>query len=116
MIVLKAVTPSFFESCAEFPAAPITVTLQRSTCFVRSALAVQRSPWLSDRKRRSPPIQMVLGLFGDKRIGVFQLKRYASPARAFTTFGTAAAPPRPPPPPPPPPPRPPPAAVVMRPS
>jgi 5-methyltetrahydropteroyltriglutamate--homocysteine methyltransferase len=41
MIVLNAPTPSFFESCAVFPAAPITVTLQRSTCFVRSTLAVQ---------------------------------------------------------------------------
>src|SRR5690349_10159123 len=116
MIVLYDVTPSFFESCPEFPAAPITVTLQRSTCFVRSALAVHASPRLSDRNRRSPPIQIVLELCGDKRIGVFQLKRYVSPARAFTTFGTAAAPPRPPPPPPPPPPRPPPPAVVIRPS
>src|SRR6478609_4594422 len=109
MIVLYAVRPSFFESCAVFPAAPITVTLQRSTCFVRSALAVQRSPWLSERKRRLPPIQIVLGLCGDKRIGVFQLKRYVSPARAFTTFAAAGAPPRPPPPPPP-------AAAMMRPS
>src|SRR6185436_3833718 len=114
MIVLNAVTPSFFESCAVVPAAPITVTLQRSTCFVRSALATQRSPWLSERKRRLPPIQIVLGLCGDSRIGVFQLKRYASPARALTTFGAAAAPPRPPPPPPPP--RPPPPAAMMRPS
>src|SRR6476619_4946571 len=113
MIVLNEVTPSFFESCAVFPGAPITATLQRSTCFVRSALAVQASPRLSDRNRRSPPIQIVLELCGDKRIGVFQLKRYVSPARALTTFGVTAAPPRPPPPPPP---RPPPAAVAMRPS
>src|SRR6185436_5383947 len=118
MIVLNDVTPSFFESCAAFPAAPITATLQRSTCFVRSALAVHASPRLSDRNRRSPPIQIVLELCGDKRIGVFQLKRYVSPARAFTTFGTAGAPPRPPPPPPPapPPPLPPPPAAMIRPS
>ena len=44
MIVLYAVTPSFFESCGCVPGAPITATLQRSTCFVRSALAIQRSP------------------------------------------------------------------------
>src|SRR5215208_595734 len=112
MMVLYAVTPSFFESCAVFPAAPITVVLHRSTCFVRSPLATQRSPWLSDRKRRSPPIQIVLGLCGDRRIGVFQLKRCVSPARAFTTFGDAAAPPRPPPPPP----LPPPPAAMIRPS
>ena len=31
MIVLNVDTPSFFESCAVVPAAPITVTLQRST-------------------------------------------------------------------------------------
>src|SRR5512140_1686727 len=98
MIVLYAVTPSFFESCAVFPAAAITVTLHRSTCFVRSALATHMSPWLSDRKRRSPPIQIVIGLCGDNRIGVFQLKRYVSRGRAFTTFA-AAAPPRPPAPP-----------------
>ena len=73
MIVLYDVLPSFFDSCAVFPAAPITMTRHRSTCFVRSALAVQRSPRSSDRNKRFPPIQSVLGLWGERRIGVFQL-------------------------------------------
>ena len=41
VIVLYDVTPSFFESWAAVPGAPISSTLQRSTCFVRSALATQ---------------------------------------------------------------------------
>ena len=41
VIVLYDDTPSFFESCVLSPGAPITATLQRSICFVRSALATQ---------------------------------------------------------------------------
>src|SRR5687767_363595 len=100
MMVLNVLTPSFLESCAVVPAAPMTLILQRSTWRVRSSLAIQRSPWLSDRNSRFPPIHMVRGLCGDNRIGVFQFQRYASPGCALTTLGVP--PPRPPPPPPPP--------------
>src|SRR5687767_5910333 len=102
MMVLNVLTPSFLESCAVVPATPMTVILQRSIERVRSLLAIHRSPWLSERNKRLPPIHMVRGLCGDNRIGVFQFHRYASPGCAFTTLGVP--PPRPPPPPPPPPP------------
>src|SRR6187397_1973231 len=108
MTVLKLVMPSFFESCAVVPAAPITVILQRSTWRVRSALAIHRSPWLSERNSRLPPIHIVRGLCGESRMGVFQFQRYVWPGSAFTTLGVP--PNRPPAPPPPPPPAPPPPA------
>src|SRR5688572_593941 len=83
MIVLNDDIPSFLESCEVVPAAPMTVILHRSSERVRSALAIHKSPWFPERNRRLPPIHMVLGLCGDRRIGVFQLKRYASPGCAF---------------------------------
>ena len=75
VIVEYADTPSFFESCACVPATPISETSQRSMCFVRSALSIQRSPRFTDLNSRLPPIQIVLGLCGDISTGVFQLKR-----------------------------------------
>ena len=76
MMVLYDVTPSFFESWVRSPGAPISDTLLRSTCFVRSALAIQVSPRLYDLNNRLPPNQTMLGLCGDSMYGVFQLKRY----------------------------------------
>src|SRR5690349_13486144 len=108
MMVLYAVWPSFFESCALSPPTPITAIRQRSTCFVRSPLAIQLVPPSNDLNKRFPPRYMMLGLCEDRMYGVFQLKRYVSPPAALITF--ARPPPRPPPPPPPPPPRPPPGA------
>src|SRR5882757_3996513 len=64
-MVLNEPTPSFFESCGLSPAAPITVTLQRSTCFVRSGLATQWSPRSYDLKRRLPPSQTMCGSCGE---------------------------------------------------
>src|SRR5437762_10401669 len=75
-IVLYDVTPSFLESCVRSPGTPISVTVLRSICFVRSALATHVSPWLYDLNNRLPPIQMIFGLCGDITTGVFQLKRY----------------------------------------
>src|SRR6185437_435223 len=68
-------TPSFFESCCVVPAAPINSTVHRSMCFVRSALAVHDSPLFTDLNNRLPPSQTVFGSCGERRSGVFQLKR-----------------------------------------
>ena len=75
-MVLYDATPSFFDSCVRSPGSPMSVTLLRSTCFVRSALAIQVSPRLYDLNSRLPPSQTMLGLCGDRITGVFQLKRY----------------------------------------
>src|SRR5580692_7490294 len=80
------------------------LTLQRSTCLVRSALATYVSPRLYDLNSRLPPYHTMFGSCGERMKGVFQLNRYWSPGCAFTTFD--APPPRPPPPPPAPPPPP----------
>src|SRR5439155_766142 len=93
---LYDVTPSFFESWVRSPGAPISDTLLRSTCFVRSALAIQVSPRLYDLNNRLPPNQTMLGLCGDRTTGVFQLKRYRSPGSPFRTFGGPPRPPNPP--------------------
>src|SRR5438034_6866310 len=76
MIVLYDVTPSFFESCVRSPGTPISDTVLRSICLVRSALATHVSPWLYDLKRRLPPNHTIFGLCGDRITGVFQLNRY----------------------------------------
>ncbi len=76
MIVLYATTPSFFESCVLSPGAPMSETLVRSICLVRSALATQVSPRLYDLNNRLPPSHTMLGLCGESTCGVFQLKRY----------------------------------------
>src|SRR5262249_11160417 len=55
MIVLYAERPSFLESCDLSPATPITVTLQRSTCLVRSGLATHEMPRSYDLNSRLPP-------------------------------------------------------------
>src|SRR4051794_16397363 len=93
MIVLYETTPSFLESCVRSPGMPISETVFRSMFLVRSALATQVSPRLYDLNSRLPPSQTMLGLWGDRMNGVFQLKRYASLGPAFKTFG---GPPRPP--------------------
>src|SRR4029079_14525739 len=93
MIVLQETTPSFLESCVRSPGTPMSATVFRSTFLVRSALAIHVSPRLYDRHHRLPPSHTMLGLWGDSRNGVFQLKRYASLGPAFSTLG---APPRPP--------------------
>src|SRR5215467_15281405 len=97
VIVPYALTPSFLESCACVPGTPISVTPQRSMCFVRSADSIHLSPRFTDLNSRLPPIQIVPGLCGDSSTGVFQLKRYVSPGCPLMTFDVAA-PPRPPPP------------------
>src|SRR6185437_1247107 len=55
MIVLYCDRPSFLESSVIVPATPITDTLHRSTCLVRSALATQLVPRSYDLNSRLPP-------------------------------------------------------------
>ena len=55
MIVLYCEMPSFFENCALSPPTPITVTLQRSICLVRSALCTHDVPRSYDLNSRLPP-------------------------------------------------------------
>src|SRR5262245_52921386 len=78
MIVLYETTPSFLESCMRSPGTPISVTLLRSICFVRSGLATHVSPRLYDLNSRLPPSHTMLGLCGDNTTGVFQLNRSGS--------------------------------------
>ena len=75
-MVLYDTTPSFFDSCVRSPGTPITETVLRSICFVRSPLATHVSPWLNDLNSRFPPSHTIFGLCGDMITGVFQLKRY----------------------------------------
>src|SRR5689334_408614 len=55
MMVLYAESPSFLESCDLSPATPITVTLHRSTCLVRSGLSTHDVPRSYDLNNRLPP-------------------------------------------------------------
>jgi hypothetical protein len=76
MTVPYDTTPSFFDSCVRSPGTPIIVTVLRSTCLVRSGLAIHVSPRLYDLNSRLPPSHTTLGLCGERTTGVFQLKRY----------------------------------------
>src|ERR1041384_8424806 len=75
MIVLNPTTPSFLLIWFCVPGTPITAISQRSICFVRSPLAIHVSPRLYDLNNRLPPSHTMLGLCGESRMGVFQLKR-----------------------------------------
>src|SRR5215813_8825912 len=55
MMVLYADKPSFLDSCDLSPPTPMTVTLHRSTCLVRSALATHDVPRSYDLNSRLPP-------------------------------------------------------------
>src|SRR5205823_6006052 len=46
-MVLYVVTPSFFDSCVRSPGTPMSATLLRSICFVRSALANHGDAWMA---------------------------------------------------------------------
>src|SRR5687767_11582145 len=104
VIVLNAVTPSCLDNMVRSPGTPMISILERSICFVTSALAVHEFPRSVDLNSRLPPSHTVLGLCGESMNGVFQLNRYTSPGCAFVTLGCPPPPPPPPPPPAPPPP------------
>src|SRR5690348_15199705 len=55
MIVPYCDRPSFLESWVLSPPTPITVTLHRSICFVRSALCTHDVPRSYDLNSRLPP-------------------------------------------------------------
>src|SRR3954454_21461420 len=76
-----ALIPSFREIAGSRLRTPIVTISSRFAFVVRSGLiTVQESPRSVDLKTLLPAARSVPGSFGEKRSGVSQLKRYASPA------------------------------------